>query len=226
VNATVVQALAVAAGPVAAGWPLHARLLRRRLAAARRDPLTGLPTRGEFERRAARLAGRGPVLVVLLDLDGFKQLNDTHGHAAGDDALWETAVWLREWNASLFGGRGVVARLGGDEFAAVVPATGAGDSGEVLAALHAWVTLPFPLDGRTLAVGASVGGCWSPVAAPGGLPVLLRQADEAMYAAKRDGGGARLVTAAGVPVSPPVVNGRRPGRRGTTTVSGGVSWKR
>jgi diguanylate cyclase (GGDEF)-like protein len=120
----------------------------------------------------------------------------------------------------------VVARLGGDEFAAAVPATGADDAGEVLTALHSWVTLPFPLDGRTLSVGASVGGCWSPVAAPGGLPVLLRQADEAMYAAKRDGGGARLVTAAGVPASPPVVNGRRPGRRGTTTVSGGVSWKR
>jgi diguanylate cyclase (GGDEF)-like protein len=224
VNATVVHALAVAA-PLAAGWPLHARVLRRRLAAARRDPLTELPTRSEFEHRAARLTGRGPSLVVLLDLDGFKQLNDTHGHAAGDDALWETAVWLNEWNASLFGGRGIVARLGGDEFAAAVPATGADDAEEVLTALHSWVTLPFPLDGRTLSVGASVGGCWSPAPSPGGLPVLLRQADEAMYAAKRDGGGVRLVTADGAPASPLVVNGRRPGRRGTT-VSGGVSWKR
>jgi diguanylate cyclase (GGDEF)-like protein len=225
VNATVVHALAVAA-PLAAGWPLHARVLRRHLAAARRDPLTGLPTRAEFEHRAARLAGRGPALVVLLDLDGFKQLNDTHGHAAGDAALWETAAWLNEWNASLFGGRGVVARLGGDEFAAVVPESSGDDAGHVLTALHSWVTLPFPLDGRTLVVGASVGGCWSPAASPSGLPVLLRQADEAMYAAKRDGGGVRLVTAASVPASPLMVNGRRPGRRGTTTVSGGVSWKR
>ncbi|GHI25585.1 hypothetical protein Shyd_69560 [Streptomyces hydrogenans] len=74
------------------GWTLHALTLHRRLAAERRDPLTGAQRRAAFERRAQRLLARHrqDALLCLVDLDHFKGLNDTHGHAAGDAALAAT----------------------------------------------------------------------------------------------------------------------------------------
>jgi diguanylate cyclase (GGDEF)-like protein len=86
---------AVAAGvPVVAGWSAHWVWLRGRLTAARRDPLTGLWTREAFTRRAARLLRDPRAVVVLADVDHFKQVNDTHGHAAGDALLAATAARL------------------------------------------------------------------------------------------------------------------------------------
>ncbi|MGW1550615.1 GGDEF domain-containing protein [Streptomyces sp. NPDC002346] len=100
-----------------AGWTLHTTVLRRRLVQARRDPLTSTWRRKEFTDRAQRLLKRHPdeVVLVLADADHFKQLNDRHGHAAGDTALAAIGSRLTEWA----GRHGVAGRLGGDEFAAL-----------------------------------------------------------------------------------------------------------
>jgi diguanylate cyclase (GGDEF)-like protein len=200
-----VTTLAAAGGPLAAGWGAHASLLARRARLARRDPLTGLPTREEFTRRAARLMGRCPVAVVLVDLDGFKAVNDTHGHAAGDAVLVETADRL---SSLIFGG--VAARLGGDEFALVRPMRDGTDLPRALETMHGWLCTP--VDAEGLVVGVSIGGVWSSHLPAPDLPLALRLADEAMYAAKRAGGGWRT-GAPGLPMQA-TVNGRRAGREG------------
>ncbi|MFE1016600.1 GGDEF domain-containing protein [Streptomyces sp. NPDC058794] len=99
------------------GWALHGSVLTRRLASARRDPLTGLHTRAGWTARAEHCIRRHPrAAVLLVDLDHFKTLNDTHGHAAGDAALIATAHRLSNW----CGRHGTAGRLGGDEFVAVI----------------------------------------------------------------------------------------------------------
>ena len=80
--------------PLAAGWSVHTLWMRRRIEAARRDPLTGLHTRHAFTRHAVRILRSGPALVVLADVNDFKQTNDTHGHAAGDAVLTAMASRL------------------------------------------------------------------------------------------------------------------------------------
>ncbi|MEU6282098.1 GGDEF domain-containing protein [Streptomyces sp. NPDC047028] len=200
-----------ASGPLASGWAAHGVLLRRRLSAARRDPLSGLPTRAAFERRATRALARGPHAVLVLDLDGFKALNDTFGHAAGDEAIRATAASLTD---ALSGRRGsATARLGGDEFAAVVPLPDPVSLPWLLRGLHDEVTAPFTYRGRTLAVGASVGACLTAELPSPSLSLALRRADEAMYAAKRSGGGWRV--ADGPALAHTTTAGRRTGRRGT-----------
>jgi diguanylate cyclase (GGDEF)-like protein len=207
---------AAAAGPLAAGWSAHAWRLRRRIEAARRDPLTGIPTRAGFEQDAARLLARtSGAVVVMIDLDGFKQVNDTYGHVIGDQVIEGAGAGLAEWNDwNVAYGHGVVARLGGDEFAACFRAPDAVGAHLALAGLHGLLTAPLWCDGQTVTVGASIGGCWSPKPTAGDLPTLLRRADEAMYTAKRCGGGV-FVTDQPAPVQP-TANGRRAGRRGTT----------
>ncbi|MEV6326938.1 GGDEF domain-containing protein [Streptomyces sp. NPDC051909] len=170
-----------AAGLPALGWALHGSLLARRLATARRDPLTGLHTRAGFTARAEHLITRhANALVVLVDLDDFKDINDTHGHAAGDAVLTATARRLAAW----CGRHGIAARLGGDEFAAIVtdPAHTPG-----LPALRAALDEPVEHLGHVLRVSASVGHCHRT-----GLPVpvltdALSAADMSMYAAKGHG---------------------------------------
>ncbi|SEF02580.1 GGDEF domain-containing protein [Streptomyces sp. Ag109_O5-10] len=209
---------AAAAGlPLAAGWSVHALRLTRRIETARRDPLTGLWTRDAFEQRAARLLARHPhVAVVLVDLDGFKAVNDTHGHAAGDAAIRATGASL---NDALAGQRRAVAgRLGGDEFAAAVALSDPIALPWLLRGLHDEITAPFRHAGRDLTVGASIGAALSsdvPSGTGRELSALLRLADEAMYTAKRGGGGwlypGAMAPAAGTTV------GRRTGRPGTHT---------
>nr|WP_239131057.1 sensor domain-containing diguanylate cyclase [Actinoplanes nipponensis] len=156
------------------------------------DPLTGLPNRthlrdrAEQEVRNARTTG-GRLALLLLDLDGFKRVNDTVGHHAGDALL--QAVGLR-LEAGLRG-RDLVARLGGDEFAVLL--TGDPDRDSALAAagrLHARLAEPYDIDQREVRVGASIGVAL--LGEHGGdLPTLMRAADAAMYEAKRAGGGVR-----------------------------------
>ncbi|MFD7589375.1 GGDEF domain-containing protein [Kitasatospora sp. NPDC059811] len=169
-----------AAGAPLIGWTTHGAWLNRRLATARRDPLTGLHTRDGFTTRAHRLTQRHPdrASVLLIDLDDFKATNDTYGHAAGDVVLTATAARLSAW----CGRPGIAARLGGDEFAAVVL-----DAPERLPDLRAALNQPVPHSGLTLPASASVGIC--PVAE---LPIVsltdaLACADRDMYAHKRDG---------------------------------------
>src|SRR3712207_4793497 len=99
-----------------------------RLAAAT-DPLTGLLNRRAFGQRCARELARArrtgePFAALLLDVDDFKQINDHHGHAAGDEALVELAAMLERDLREV----DTVARIGGDEFAVLLPATGVADA--------------------------------------------------------------------------------------------------
>ncbi|MEH0843589.1 GGDEF domain-containing protein [Micromonospora sp. CPCC 205711] len=136
-----------------------------------RDPLTGLANRAGLAAGWEQLAPLRP-WVVVVDLDGFKPVNDTHGHAAGDLVLTAVAARLRQVH-------GVSARLGGDEFAALLldpnPAAAAR---HLAAAIAAPVRLPSGLD---VSVTASIG--LAP-ASPAGLAVALADADAAMYRAK------------------------------------------
>ncbi|MFI2311521.1 diguanylate cyclase [Streptomyces sp. CB00072] len=203
---TLLTALA-AAGPLAAGWSVHTVWLRRSLRSARRDPLTGLHTRDGFTRRANVLLKDPRAVVVLADVDHFKQINDQHGHAAGDALLKATADRL----AHYVGRDGVAGRLGGDEFAAVVIDTH-GTIGDLLAVLHG--VLARPADGTNPAVRTTVSLGWVGASDHPGedLSGLLRRADEAMYAAKQARAGVRR---AGLGRLLATWSGRRAGRRGT-----------
>ncbi|MGW0136067.1 GGDEF domain-containing protein [Streptomyces sp. NPDC003299] len=206
----VLTALASAA-PLASGWAWHGMTMWRRLAAARRDPLSGLPTRAAFERRAERALARGPHVVIVMDLDGFKHLNDVFGHAAGDAAIRATAASLID---ALSDRRGsVAARLGGDEFTAAVPLPDPMPLPWLLSGLHGEVTAPFAYQGMTLAVGASIGACVTADLPAPSLSLALRRADEAMYEAKRSGGGWRIADGPALAYS--TTAGRRTGRAGT-----------
>ncbi|MEU2628346.1 GGDEF domain-containing protein [Kitasatospora sp. NPDC007106] len=166
-----------AAGVPLLGWTTHGTWLACRLATARRDPLTGLLTRDGFTARAERLIRTHPAraTVLLVDLDDFKKVNDTHGHAAGDAVLTATAERLTAW----CGSSGIAARLGGDEFAAV-----ALDSADRIPQLHAALRRPVDLGGLVLDVSASVGAS-RPAALL--LTEALSAADRDMYAHKPGG---------------------------------------
>jgi diguanylate cyclase (GGDEF)-like protein len=165
------------------------------LAAARRravvDPLTGLANRAGLDAGLAHRVRAGqPYVVVLVDLDGFKPVNDRYGHAAGDAVLVEVAHRL----AGILAGhdRGLVARLGGDEFVLVAASPAAQVSRllgfDVIRALAAPVTVA-GVGG--LVVRASVGVVH---AMAGDDPArALRAADTAMYQAKTRGGDAVVV---------------------------------
>jgi diguanylate cyclase (GGDEF)-like protein/PAS domain S-box-containing protein len=161
----------------------------RRLAFA--DPLTGLHNRAKFtellERHTSteRRAEEG-LAILLIDLDSFKMVNDTLGHAVGDAVLQDVSVRL----ASLVKDKGIVARLGGDEF--VVMLTGEVSAVPALDVASKIVeqlsSRPFDIDGRTIHIGASVGLALFPE--DGDDPSsLLRNADLAMYLAKSEGKG-------------------------------------
>ncbi|WP_103517779.1 GGDEF domain-containing protein [Streptomyces sp. SM10] len=203
---TLLSAL-TAAGPIAAGWSVHSLWLRRSLRSARRDPLTGLHTRDGFTRRAATLLKDSRAVVVLADVDRFKQINDNYGHAAGDALLKATADRL----AHYVGRAGVAGRLGGDEFAAVV-IDDHGTVSDLLSVLHG--VLARPADGLDPAVHTTVSLGWVRAADHPGedLSGLLRRADEAMYAAKQGRAGVRR---AGLGRLLATWSGRRAGRRGT-----------
>jgi diguanylate cyclase (GGDEF)-like protein len=172
------------------------RALRRRSAEKRaanlafRDALTGLFNARYFLRRLAEavaLSAREgkPSAVFLIDLDGFKPVNDKYGHAAGDQALKEVAARLRDALRDY----DTVARLGGDEFVVLVQGI---DDRNILGGLAQRVveliSRPMRIEQASLTLGASIGVAIAPECAsePG---VLLRVADRAMYAAKAAGKG-------------------------------------
>ena len=150
---------------------------------ARTDELTGLPNRRELLERAQRVVASAtpqhPAALLLLDLDGFKEVNDSLGHAAGDDLLREIGPRLHD---SLRAGD-VLARLGGDEFAVLLPAADIQDARALADRLHERLLLPFTVAGVRLHVGVSIGVATTPT--PGTtVEELLHCADVAMYAAK------------------------------------------
>jgi len=153
------------------------------------DPLTGLLNRTRFYdlfavHAASRRIEDRQLSVLMIDLDRFKPVNDTHGHAAGDLVLRMVGDRLRAASR----GRDLVARLGGDEFAILVAA--AEDAAEALAGriVEELGSRPFLIDGQAIFVGASIGIASAP--RDGTDPAdLLHNADLALYAAKADGKG-------------------------------------
>ena len=166
------------------------RRLRRQLVVtdhlAHHDPLTGLPNRALLRQRvvSALAEGEGRVVVAILDLDRFKQVNDTLGHPAGDVLLREIG---RRLLAAARPGE-TVARLGGDEFALVLPGLDVAGASPVLRRVREALGAPCRIEGRTLPVAGSIGLAAAP---EHGTTVedLLRHADVAMYRAKRSGRG-------------------------------------
>jgi diguanylate cyclase (GGDEF)-like protein/PAS domain S-box-containing protein len=149
------------------------------------DPLTGLANRRALERTLhaalARAQARGrSVAVLVLDLDGFKAVNDRHGHAAGDEALREVARRLRRCVRE----RDLVARMGGDEFVVVLTDLGADAAAGTVQRVRAALAQPIALDHK-VAVGlqAAIGVATHPADATTVLD-LLAVADRGMYAAK------------------------------------------
>jgi diguanylate cyclase (GGDEF)-like protein len=147
------------------------------------DTLTGLPNRVLLRQRVEEaIAAESRLALLVMDLDRFKEVNDTLGHSSGDALLMELAARLETGLRS----SDTIARLGGDEFAIVLP--GADESTAVLVAesLRALVGKPFELDGRVVTVGASIGIASLPQHGPD-ADTLLRCADIAMYVAKHSG---------------------------------------
>ncbi|MFC4149285.1 putative bifunctional diguanylate cyclase/phosphodiesterase [Micromonospora mangrovi] len=163
-----------------------ARIAEEHAYAARHDALTGLANRRHLLDEGSEQLGRrhadGVTALVLIDLNHFKEVNDTLGHAAGDQVLIQVADRLRGAARP----DDLVARLGGDEFAVLLrglpaPAIAAHRAEALLGALHE----PLDVDGMRISVEASGGIAIAP--ASGGMAELLRRADVAMYQAKRAG---------------------------------------
>ncbi|MEV0715706.1 EAL domain-containing protein [Asanoa sp. NPDC050611] len=154
---------------------------------AAHDALTGLANRRQLldqgQRMIAERHADGVIALLLLDLNHFKEVNDTLGHAAGDDVLRQVADRLK--TAAHAGD--LVSRLGGDEFAVLLtglpaPAIAAHRAERLIAALRE----PIEVEGMRISIEAS--GGIATAASSGGIAELLRRADVAMYQAKRSGG--------------------------------------
>jgi diguanylate cyclase (GGDEF)-like protein/PAS domain S-box-containing protein len=148
------------------------------------DGLTGLPNRAVFHdrvRHALKAACRehDEIAVLMLDVDRFKEINDTLGHAVGDEVLREVARRL----TALIRGGDSVARLGGDEFAILLPKASKREATVVASRISSYLEEPVLVDGLPLNIDLSVGLATFPKDG-GEADLLLRRADGAMYAAK------------------------------------------
>lgn len=150
----------------------HERIL------ARTDELTGLPNRRRLISEIENFVAKDGALL-LLDLDGFKPVNDAHGHETGDQVLQQVALRFSRALPST----ALLARLGGDEFGILYE--GSNESAmEIALALRATLSYPFRINSDEILIGVSIG-----VAANNGQTDLLKRADVAMYRAKREGLG-------------------------------------
>jgi diguanylate cyclase (GGDEF)-like protein len=178
-----------ALAPLAVASVMVARneLLARLQHAAMHDPLTQVLNRGGFMARAdGVLAAQAqwPAAMLMMDIDFFKKVNDTHGHAAGDEVL----TGFARLAAGCLRSGDVLGRLGGEEFAVLLPGCGVNDARAIAQRIcDAFAAHPVVLaDGVRLSATVSIGvGCWN---APG-TPVggMLSAADAALYRAKHDG---------------------------------------
>lgn len=165
---------------------LQAEMLTHR---AMHDPLTGLANRTLLQEVLQSVLEQPGVVdrvaVLACDLDGFKEINDRYGHAAGDEVLVHVAGVLRAATAR----RGTVARLGGDEFVVVVQdLDGPRAVFDVAQAIHEGLHETVRVGRRRLAVAASIGiALADPETVAGGAPALLAAADAALYRAKASG---------------------------------------
>ncbi|MFN6934501.1 MAG: EAL domain-containing protein [Tsuneonella sp.] len=154
------------------------------------DSLTGLYNRHRMNRRldsvlAAYKAAKRVCALMMLDLDRFKQVNDTLGHPAGDNLLQQVAERLR----NVIGDRGEIGRLGGDEFQVILPdMDDRGKLGELAEKVIQIISQPYPIEDKRAIIGTSVGIAIAPY---DGLESdeLIRASDLALYAAKNGGRG-------------------------------------
>lgn len=206
----VVAIAALALGMVAI---LYGRVLRRLQVSegrnrflANHDALTGLPNRLLFDRALEDMMNqpeRGRCAVVCIDLDRFKAVNDTYGHAAGDMVIRTVAARI----AGAVGERGMVARIGGDEFIILLRDGLERDAVLLLCdTIVESVCEDIPVEGGRASVGVSIGAAWWPDDALTAKSVI-RSADEALYRAKKDGRG-RTHLASEPPARVPVTVGR------------------
>lgn len=152
---------------------------------AERDPLTNMRNRRSFVEHAETLLKleSNSSALLLFDIDHFKQINDTHGHAAGDKVLMEFAATLEgrmqaDW---------LLARIGGEEFACLIPNVGTSDAADIAEAMRRAVEcLHTTIDGRFVPVAVSIGVAATDEVASS-LDPLLAAADLALYQAKADG---------------------------------------
>ncbi|HSD76722.1 MAG TPA: EAL domain-containing protein, partial [Solirubrobacteraceae bacterium] len=203
---TILVVAAVALGLLvlcASLFRLVARASRRLRRQALHDALTGLPNRTLLHREGARALSaarrRGtPAALLLIDLDRFKEVNDTLGHDHGDELLVEVTERLRAALRS----QDLLARLGGDEFAVLLPdVPHRGAVAEVASRLHRALEDPFALRGVALSLEASIGVAIHPDDGRD-LTTLLRRADVAMYEAKQCGTRIESYAAERDPYSP------------------------
>lgn len=156
------------------------------------DPLTDLANRPLLADRVSQVVRRGqrsgaPAALVLLDLDGFKRINDAYGHTVGDEVLRQVARRL----SRVLRTSDTVARYGGDEFAILLPDTDGAGAAEAARKVLAALDDPVAVGGERLAVGGSIGIALYPEHGDE-AEALLQRADAAMYRAKRAGGGFAL----------------------------------
>ncbi len=183
------SALTDASGRVSSIMSLVQDITARTLAEARllqiamRDPLTGLSNRRALTERIER-ALQNPdsrLTLLLIDLDGFKPINDAYGHAVGDDVLCEVARRLND----IAHGAATVARIGGDEFVLLIEDEISQQSlAEFAACIMEVLKMPYMISDTQLQISASIGTAQCPPA-PVNSVELIRLADTAMYEAKR-----------------------------------------
>ena len=161
------------------------RAFQERLAhEAQHDALTGLPNRRRMQDVLSSSLRQESVAVLFVDLDGFKPVNDAHGHEAGDELLRQVAERL----SGCVRGNDVLARVGGDEFVVLMPGiTACSDAEAMSERVRQAVERPFQVLGSEVTIGASVGVHLA--GAADDPDEALREADHAMYAVKHRGGG-------------------------------------
>jgi diguanylate cyclase (GGDEF)-like protein/PAS domain S-box-containing protein len=165
---------------------------------AHHDPLTDLPNRELFHDRLQTALARARrnkerLVVLYIDLDGFKEVNDGHGHAVGDLLLQEVAQRIRRCLRE----SDTVGRIGGDEFVVLLNNITLPEHGAVVAEkIRAVLDRPFELGGKRLHISSSIGVAAYPEHGDDNKQ-LIRHADEAMYAAKKNGGNRLLMASAG-----------------------------
>ncbi|WP_189620844.1 putative bifunctional diguanylate cyclase/phosphodiesterase [Novosphingobium colocasiae] len=166
------------------------RIAEENADAAMHDPLTGLLNRRQMSQTIQRTLaaygpGKRPCATMLIDLDRFKQVNDTLGHSAGDALLKQVAERLQ----TIIGDTGTLCRLGGDEFQVLLPdMEDRGDLGQLAERVIAMVSQPYSVAGSRCTIGASVGIAVSPFDGAD-ADELARNVDLALYAAKHKGRG-------------------------------------
>ena len=160
---------------------------------ARTDDLTELPNRRLFletlDRDLDRRDPQAPMAVAIVDLDRFKEINDSFGHHLGDRLLQLVAARLDE----ALGATGVLTRLGGDEFGVLLPTSDVDRAQKIATGLLAALRRPFDLEQIALHVDASIGVAAFPIHGTD-RSTLLRHADSAMYTAKKDHTGVAVTT--------------------------------